>query len=146
MTTERYRDPRSCVATTKSGHPCAAPPMSDRQFCYSHDPESAAEAMESRRLGGLRRRRERTLHDAYALAGLDTMPGIQRLLECTVHETLCLGSGVAKTRLLYTAVNLALKVLETGDLATRVATLESMLRRRVESETPDVSLLDRPDR
>ena len=58
-------------------------PQHDRPYCFSHDPERAADAAEARRMGGMRRRKEGTIAVAYDLlvvtdgVGLDN--GIPRL-------------------------------------------------------------------
>ena len=61
---------RSCTARKADGSPCGANPMIDEQFCFSHHPDYKQEAAAARRLGGLRRRREKTIEGAYDLNGL----------------------------------------------------------------------------
>ncbi len=52
--------PQACKGLTNEGTKCGAPPLRDAEFCFWHDPEHATEAGEARRLGGLRRKKERT--------------------------------------------------------------------------------------
>ena len=76
---------RRCTLTMPDGHLCKAAPVVDGSFCFLHDP--ATEAAETRRLGGLRRRRENTVAQIYDLEGLDTAAGIRRVLEIVVADT-----------------------------------------------------------
>ena len=43
-------------------------------FCLFHSPDHEEEAAEARRLGGLRRRKEKTLAGAYEFRGLGPFP------------------------------------------------------------------------
>ena len=54
--------------------------MLDDEFCFWHSEKHAEEAEQARKLGGARRRRESTLQGAYDLQGLDSVPGIRRVL------------------------------------------------------------------
>ena len=75
---------RTCAAVTGQGKPCRQAPLLDGEFCFWHDPEHAQEAAEARRLGGLRRRRERTVSGAYDLEGLESVPQFGDKLRCTL--------------------------------------------------------------
>jgi hypothetical protein len=94
---------RACAYAKADGQPCAMAPLRDRPYCFAHDPERAEEAAEARRLGGLRRRREGTVSVAYDLPGLDTVPGIRRILEIVVTDGVGLDNGVARLRTLIAA-------------------------------------------
>jgi hypothetical protein len=59
---------------------------------------------EAQRLGGLRRKRERTVATAYDLAGLDDIGAVRRVLEIAVLDTLGLENSVARSRVLMGAV------------------------------------------
>jgi len=102
-------------------------PLHDRPYCFSHDPERAEEAAEARRIGGLRRKKERTIAVAYDLPGLDTVVGIRRLLEIVVTDGIGLENGVARLRVLISTAVAAAKLLETGELEDRIATLEQAI-------------------
>jgi hypothetical protein len=101
-------------------------PLAERPFCFAHDPERADDLAEARRLGGLRRRREGTLAVAYDLPGLDSVEGIRRLLDTVVTEALGLDNGIARLRVLIAVATVATKLLEVGDLETRIAFLEAV--------------------
>jgi hypothetical protein len=112
-------------------------PLHDRPFCFAHDPERATEAAEGRRLGGLRRRREGTLSVAYDLPGLDTVEGIRRLVVIASTDLLGLETSINRSRVLISAALAALKLLETGELADRIAALEAATAARGADEELD---------
>ena len=86
---------------------------------------------EARRLGGLRRRRERTLSSAYEFDGLGTSDQIRRLVEIGVLDTLGLENSVARARTLAYLAQTAAKLLEIGDLEKRLHEVESALEPRL---------------
>jgi hypothetical protein len=108
-----------------------------------HAPEKEEEAAEARRLGGLRRRREKTLAGAYDLAGLGSIEAIRRIVEIALFDVLGLENSIARARVLISGALAAAKLLETGELADRIAVLEAALvsDRAVPPETlfPDES-------
>jgi len=121
---------RTCRFVREDGSPCRSAPMKGEDFCFWHSPDHAEEADEARRLGGLRRRRERTVAGAYEFGGLATVSDIRRLLEVAVIDTLSLENSVARSRTLAYLGQTALKCLETGELEERLALLESAVRSR----------------
>jgi hypothetical protein len=119
--------PRSCQARTDQGKPCRQAPLTDKPYCYWHEPSNAAEAAEARRLGGLRRRREGAVRGAYAFAGLDDIPSIRRLLEVAAVDVLSAEPSIAKSRTLVYVALAAARLHETGELEQRLAALEAIL-------------------
>jgi len=107
--------------------------MREGALCFWHAPEHADEAAEARRLGGLRRRRERAVAGAYEFDGLGTVEQIARLVEVAVLDTLALENGVARNRTLAYLAQTATRLLEAGELQQRVAGLEAILSGRVVS-------------
>lgn len=126
---------RTCLFTMPSGERCKAAPLREGRYCFVHDPDHAEEAAEARRLGGLRRRREKTLAIAYDFQGLESVEQLRRVLEVAILDTLSLDNGVARNRTLGTLTMAALKALETGELEDRVAALEATVQGR---EAPPV--------
>lgn len=124
---------RRCNAETGEGEPCRQAPLQDREYCFWHDPEHAGEATEARRLGGLRRRREKTVAAAYHLEGLATLDQIRRLLEIAVMDTLGLENSVARSRTLAYLAQVALKALEVGQFQDRLQALEAAMGPRLQS-------------
>jgi hypothetical protein len=109
---------RSCSFDHPDGRACGAPPLKGGRFCYWHAPEKSEEATEARRLGGLRRRREKTIASAYDLAGLGSIQSIRRVLEIAGLDTLGLDNSVQRTRALVSVALAATKLLEVEELAS----------------------------
>src|SRR5450759_3236808 len=76
----------SCAQPMPDGRRCRAPLLRDGRFCFWHEPGKAEEAHDARRLGGVRRGRERTLAVAYDLAGLGSIEAIRRIVEIALFD------------------------------------------------------------
>ncbi len=124
---------RVCRATKEDGSRCEAPPLVDEDFCFWHSPKHAEEVAEAGRLGGLRRRREKTVAAAYDLEGLDTVSQVRRLPQIAVMDTLGLDNSIARSRVLAYLAQVALKTLEAGALQERLAALEVAMGPRLAS-------------
>jgi hypothetical protein len=104
--------PRRCGQLHADGRPCGAPPLRGQDRCFWHDPGKAEELAEAQRLGGLRRRREKTVAAAYDVAGLDDIGAVRRVLEIAVLDTLGLDNSVARSRVLVGAAAAAAKLID----------------------------------
>ena len=78
---------RACSYVMPSGRLCRATPLVDQPFCFWHSPETAEEAAEARRLGGLHRRKKKAVASIYDFRGLRTIEDNQALLETAAVET-----------------------------------------------------------
>ncbi len=96
-----------------------------------HDPEHADEMAEARRLGGLRRRKEKAVSGAYEIEGLETVGQIRRLIEIAVLDTLGLQNSIARSRTIAYLAHVALKVLEVGEFQERLQALEAAIGPRL---------------
>lgn len=135
---------RGCVYAKVDGRPCRMAPLHDRPYCFSHDPERAAEAAEARRLGGLRRKKESTIAVAYDLPGLDTVVGIRRVLEIVVADSVGQEHGIARLRVLIAAAGAATNLLKVGELEDRLEALElAIAATRTQADPSSGGLLDR---
>ena len=132
---------RRCAFRKPDGLPCGAAPLHYGQFCFLHDPEHAEEAAEARRLGGLRRRREKTLEGAYEFGGLASIEGIRRILEIAVFDTLGLENSIARSRALAYLAQTSLRALEVGELEERLASVEAAI---TSTRHEPGSVFDRP--
>lgn len=103
---------RRCASTPEDGRACGAPPLKGGDRCVWHAPDRSDEAAEARKLGGLRRRRERTIAGAYDLSGLDSVAAVRRSLEIAVLDTMGLETSVARSRVLVGAVGIASRLLD----------------------------------
>jgi hypothetical protein len=117
-----------CTGSLPDGRQCRAWPLRGESFCLWHSPDREEEAAEARRLGGLRRRREKTVAGAYDFAGLGSIEAIRRILEIATIDVLGLENSIARARVLIAAVLAAAKLLETGELEERLAALEAVVR------------------
>jgi hypothetical protein len=137
---------RTCGFTKADGRLCRATPMRDAAFCFMHNPETEDEAADARRLGGLRRRREKAVAGAYDWPGFDGPESMRRILDIATFDTLGLENSIARSRTLISAVMAAAKLHETGELQTRIELLEAAIRSRPTDPAGDLgpALLDEP--
>ena len=117
-----------CGAELPDGRLCRAFPIRQSACCFWHTLDREEDAAEARRLGGLRRRRERTVSGAYDFTGLGSIEAIRRILEIATLDALGLENSVARARVLIAAALAATKLLETGELEERLAALETAVR------------------
>ena len=140
---------RRCRFIMADGRPCRSFPLAGEDFCLFHSPTHEEQAAEARRLGGLRRRKEKTVAGAYEFQGLRTVGDIQRLLEIAVLDVLALENSVARGRTLAYLGQTALKCLEVGELEERLEVLEAALLTRKVPTTPafdiDLDLEEDPE-
>src|SRR5438128_2293939 len=118
---------RRCTFILANGKPCRAAPLREAPFCFWHSPGNEEEAAEARRLGGLRRRREKAVSGAYDFAGLGSVEAIRRILEIATIDALGLENSIVRSRTLISAAIAAAKLLETGELEARIAILETAI-------------------
>src|SRR5450759_4130419 len=132
---------RGCTFEMPDGLLCRAPAMRGQNHCSLHDPDKAEEAAESRRIGGLHRRKARSVASIYDFSGLRTIEGAQRLLETAAIETLALENSIQRNRTLISAAAGAGKLIEAGDLETRLSAVEAAVGSKAQAEPDTVCLL-----
>ena len=115
---------RRCSFILPGGRPCAATPQRDAELCVFHDPGRADEVAEGRRLGGLRRRRERTIVGAYELGSLSEVEGLRRLLEIAALDVIGLDTSIARNRVLVAIVEAGVRLLGAREFEERLMALE----------------------
>jgi hypothetical protein len=103
---------KACSHIHADGRPCRATPLQVGRFCFWHSPDTSDEAREASRLGGLRRRREKTIEGLYDVAGLGDIASVRRVLEIAVLDALGLDNSIARSKVLIGAVGAAAKLLE----------------------------------
>ena len=136
---------RQCQAAGPDGRPCEAAPLRDRDFCFFHAPETAPDAAEARRVGGLRRRREKTVEVLYDLDGTDGVTRIGRVLNLVILETLSLDNGLGRNRTLLLALRVWMEFLRITDHEARLAALETLLLRNDAARADPTGLLRDPE-
>lgn len=119
---------RSCTFILANGRPCRATPLRDLPLCVFHDPGRADEVAEARRLGGYRRRRERTIVGAFELGALGDAQGLRRALEIALLDTIGLDNSIARARVLVAIVEAGTRLLGATEFAERLAALETAYR------------------
>jgi hypothetical protein len=132
---------RGCTFEMPDGQLCRASAIRGERFCYMHDPERVEEAAESRRLGGIRRRRERTVAGAYELAGVRTIDDLFRVVEIATFDLLSLENGIARNGALLRGVLVGAKLLEVGEQEDRIAALELAIKNGHRGPASDGGLL-----
>jgi hypothetical protein len=93
-----------------------------------HSPEHIKEVQEARRLGGLRRKRESTISSAYQFESLDSIEGIRRIVSIAVLDALSMENSMSRARTLAYLAQVALRMLEVGEIEERVAALEELAK------------------
>jgi len=114
-----------CKAETKNGSPCRMEAQSNG-WCYSHDPDLAAERAESRRLGGINRRRRRIAAVPKDVR-LATLADVTAALETALTDALVLENSAGRSRVIASICQAALKAIEMRtltDLEQRITELE----------------------
>lgn len=129
---------KRCAYAKADGQPCRMAPLHDRPYCFSHNPERAAEAAEARRIGGLRRKKEGTIAIAFDLPGLDTVAGIRRLLQIAATDAVALDSGIPRLRVIISAATAATNLLKVGELEDRLAHVEAAVARHDAAAADDL--------
>jgi len=117
----------TCTGQLPDGRRCRSWPIRGEAYCLWHSPEREEEAAEARRLGGLRRRREKAVSGAYDFLGLDSVQSIRRVIEIATIDALGLENSIVRARTLISAAMAAAKLLETGELEERIVTLEAAI-------------------
>jgi hypothetical protein len=130
---------RVCTYQMPSGRQCRATPLRDEPFCFWHAPETAEEAAEARRVGGMHRRKRKTVGAIYGFHGLRTIEDLQSLLETAAIETMALENTIARNRAIGGFVATGVKIIEIGELEARLAVLEAALDTSRGDHQPDPS-------
>jgi hypothetical protein len=110
--------------------------MRDEPFCFWHSPETTEEAAEARRLGGLHRRKKKTVGAVYGFQGLRSIEDNQALLETAAIETLALENSIARNRALASYSAIGAKLIEVGDHEERLRALEAAQRGSADETDP----------
>lgn len=121
---------RVCRSVTERGEPCRQSPLTDGDFCFWHDPANEESAAEARRMGGVNRKRERTLQEVYDLDGVDTVEQVQRIIEIALAGALSEPNSLNRSRVLLQAATVAARVLEAADLEKRMQAIEQFMQPR----------------
>ena len=122
---------RACKASNDRGDPCRAAPLRAGDFCVFHDPDHAEVVQEARRAGGHRRKREAAVATAYDFQGLNSVPEIRRLIEVAAYDALGLENNLGRVRALGYLAQMAVSLLEKGEIEDRLQAVEAALGPRM---------------
>ena len=128
--------PQRCKATNARGSPCGQRPVSERAYCFWHDPDLEQERREAVRLGGQNHRREQTLSTIYDVDGISTAEDIKRYIEIGLKGLLALENSIARDRALISGGGTALDAYERLNVAKEVAEIRSILDPRARADQP----------
>ncbi len=121
---------RNCDFVKEDGERCQAPPLHESVYCFVHDPENAEAMAETRRLGGLRNRKEKAVQGAFDLEGLEDVEQIRRLLMIAAVDALSLDNTIARARTLVLIAQAAAKLLDSSEIAEQLKELAAVLKPR----------------
>ncbi len=116
---------RQCKARTAAGQRCAGWARDKSDFCFAHDPSSAAARAAARLKGGLNRRTPARLSGDTPIT-IVTMSDVLALLNSIVIDTWQQDNGAARSRVLLSCCEVAIAVLKVGEFEQRIARLESL--------------------
>ncbi len=129
------RGPR-CTHVKEDGLPCRANPMRDEDFCFWHHPDHKQDAAKARRLGGLRRRREKTIEGAFNLPeNLDSIEGLRRFVEIAAFDLLGMETSTTRCYAIARVGEVLLKLHDKGQFEQGFADIRAAMGAR----SPDLA-------
>ena len=84
-------------------------------------------------MGGIRRRRERSLLDIYDFEGIENLSDLKRVQLIAVLDLLMLDNSVSRNRALIYATEAALRAKESGEFEERLTEIERTMNPRLRS-------------
>ena len=114
-----------CVASTKRGGACRSFALPGRPYCVVHDPERAVDIAEARTRGGVAAARLRRLQRKRER--LDTPKALVKFVANVVQETLDGTVTPDVARAVLYGISIQRTLIESSDLAARIAALEERL-------------------
>jgi hypothetical protein len=126
---------RRCKATVAlTGEDCRQAPLREKDYCFWHDPENEEAAMEARRLGAQRAKREHSVAAAMEIDGIESIKDLRRVLEVVLFDSLALQNGVPRNRLLVSLVQAGATLLKDGEFEERLNAIEGVLGDRLKEK------------
>jgi hypothetical protein len=100
-------------------------------FCVFHDPEHAEVVQQARSAGGQRRKKEVAVSLAFDFEGLNSIAAIRRLVEVAAYDALGLPNDLPRVRALGYLAQVAVTLVEKGEIEERLTAVEAALGPRV---------------
>ncbi len=108
-------DRHACRRVKDDGSRCRAASLHNAEFCFWHDPEHAAEAVDASRRGGLRRKQELIVAAAYGIPDFASSEAVLRLIEIVAMDSLVLNNTPSRNRLLLAAASALRNQIQVND-------------------------------
>lgn len=115
----------NCKAKNRRGKKCGGYAGADG-YCFQHSPGRAAQRAAAHKLGG----RLRHGGDSTTIGEVVTVKDAMRILSYTLQELLPMGNGIARARTLISVALAFSKLVEVGEMETRLAAIETTLKTR----------------
>lgn len=113
---------KRCKAKTSKGKPCNVP-AGESGYCFTHDPDRAAQRAAARKLGGFNRRTAARVSGDEPIK-IEGMADVLKLINAVIADTWQQDNGAARSRALLACADVAIKALTMTDLESRIAALE----------------------
>jgi hypothetical protein len=126
MSTEETKTSKQCQANKQNGGKCEVTALSDSDFCFFHDPSTAAERKAAQSLGG-KGNRMKTLDPGIPDVKIENASDMLALLYETINQV---RKGLIDPRVANAVgylANIAMRAVDLNDLNARIRRLESVL-------------------
>ena len=127
---------KKCKAKKRNGQPCGAA-AGPSGYCGFHDPQHGKARALGRKRGGQLRATPHAGDLAKLPAEVRSVPDVMTVLDYTLRELLPQENGIARARALIAWALAACRVLEIGEIETRLAQIEAALGLAQKGETDD---------
>jgi hypothetical protein len=97
-------------------------------ICYWCSPGRKKEVQEARWLGKLRRKQESIASSAYQFKSLVSLDGIMRIVLIAVLDAVSVENSISCARTLAYLAQVALRILEVGEIEESVTALEKLAK------------------
>ncbi len=114
-----------CKAKTRNGSRCPNA-ASESGYCFTHDPDRAAERAAARKLGGFNRRTAARVSGDTPIV-IESMADVLNLVNAVIADTWQLDNSPARSRVLLACADTGSRALQIGELADRVKALEERI-------------------
>lgn len=121
---------KNCKATTKTGKRCQAKPITGSEYCFSHDANSAAARAAAHKLGGERTRTPHGGDLAIIPTEINTIKDARKILAYALAELAPMENSLQRVRAYIAIFDSYNESIKTGELAERLAAIESILKAR----------------
>src|ERR1700732_2323475 len=132
MSTEETKPSKQCQANKQDGVRCEVTALSDSDFCFFHDPSTAAERKAAQSLGG-KGNRMKTLDPGTPDINIENSRDLLALMNVTMSQV---RTGIIEPRIATTLGYLAditMRAIKQNELEIRITRLEAALEKRIGS-------------